>query len=109
MKILTICGSLRFSDEMKRMAFELAAIRGYNVLSCMYNEDHLELSPEMCDNLSKAHFKKIDLSDVVYIMDVDGYIGESTMKEIEYAKSRGKDLLFYSDEKQEAEPGSLKQ
>ena len=42
-------------------------------------------------------------------MDVDGYLGEATKKEIEYAKSRGKGLLFYSDEKQEAEPGSLKQ
>lgn len=39
------------------------------------------------------HFKKIDISDVIYVVNVNGYIGESTKKEIEYAKSLKNEIL----------------
>ena len=39
------------------------------------------------------NYKKIDISDAIYVVNVDGYIGTSTKKEIEYAKSLNKEIF----------------
>lgn len=44
--------------------------------------------------LGKLHRAKIDLSDVIFVVNVDGYIGESTRGEIEYAKQKGKEIMY---------------
>ena len=40
------------------------------------------------------HKQKIDMSDEIYVINVEGYIGESTKNEIEYAKARGKRISY---------------
>lgn len=97
MEIVTICGSMKFSTEMKKVAFELESTYGYNVLQCVYNELNKEIDSEMFEKLKRAHYSKIDLSDIIYVVDVDGYIGESVKNEIEYAKNHHKKILFYSE------------
>ena len=97
MKTVTICGSMRFSDEMKRIAFLLESRFGFNVLQCTYNESGLELTPQMLERLEHAHLRKIDLSDFVYIVDVDHYIGDSVRMEIAYAEARHKPVLYHSE------------
>lgn len=96
MKTVTICGSMKFSEEMKRIAFELESIRGYNVLQCTYNDLNIEITPKMFDNLKQSHFRKIDMSDTIYVVDINGYIGNSVKQEIEYAKNHHKEILFHS-------------
>ena len=49
MKTVTICGSLRFAEEMKNIAFELEAVKGCNVLQCVYNNQNMEITAEMVD------------------------------------------------------------
>lgn len=44
--------------------------------------------------LSELHRIKIDLSDAIFVVNVDGYIGESVKKEIEYAKEKGKEIIY---------------
>ena len=44
----------------------------------------------------KGTGKRIKLSDAILVIDIDNYIGESTKKEIEYAKSLGKEIIYYS-------------
>ena len=44
--------------------------------------------------LDEMHKQKIDMSDEIYVINIGGYIGESTKKEIEYAKSRGKKISY---------------
>ena len=44
--------------------------------------------------LSKLHFEKIKISDAIYVVNVNGYIGEATKKEIEFAKSLNKEILY---------------
>ena len=39
---------------------------------------------------------KIDISDGIYVMDIDGYIGESVRKEIEYAQNHNKEIIYHS-------------
>lgn len=95
MKTYTICGSMRFDKEMKKIAYELESCKGYNILQCVYNEENVVTSEEERLRLADAHYRKIDLSDGIYVVNIDGYIGESVKKEIEYAKAQGKEVLYY--------------
>lgn len=96
MKTVTICGSMRFSEEMKRIAIELEMQYGFNMLQCTYNPQKIIISDVEKDAIVSAHLKKIDLSDAIYVLDVDGYIGESVKEEIEYAKSKRKEVIFHT-------------
>ncbi len=97
MKTYTICGSMRFEKEMQEIAFELEVKRGYNILQCVYNTANTDVTEKELNALSVAHHKKIDMSDGIYVVNIDGYIGESVSKEIEYAKRMGKEVLYYCE------------
>lgn len=57
-----------------------------------------EISNEQKRVLDALHLCKIDLADRVLIVNPGGYIGESTSREIEYARATGKPVSFtYSD------------
>ena len=47
--------------------------------------------------LKEAHFKRIEFSDAILVVNVDNYIGDSTNLEIEYAKKLGKEIIYYTD------------
>ena len=93
MKTLTICGSMRFEQEMKEIAFLLETQKGFNILQCIYTDR--EVSEEEKKMLAAAHYRKIDLSDGIYVVNIGGYIGTSVAAEIEYARKLGKDILYY--------------
>lgn len=95
MKTYTICGSMRFDKEMKKIAYELEIRKGYNILQCVYCEDNVVLTGEELSKLSEAHYRKIDLRDGIYVVNIDGYIGLSVKKEIEYVESLGKEVLYH--------------
>ena len=94
MKIVTICGSMRFENEMKKIAFVLETQYDMCVLQCVYNEEKLELCENDIAVLNLAHYKKIEISDAIYVVNVNGYNGKSTSKEIEYAKKMGKEVMY---------------
>ncbi len=48
--------------------------------------------------LDYVHMKKIELSDVVFVLDVGGYIGESTAREIQLSTALGKVVRYLSKE-----------
>lgn len=96
MKTVTICGSMRFEKQMRRIALELEIKKGWNVLQCTYNEPDTVLSECDVTAIAKAHRRKIDLSDAIYVVDIGGYIGESVKQEIQYAREQGKEVLRYS-------------
>lgn len=96
MKTVTICGSMKCKKEMRQIAFELESLKGYNVLQCVYNDQNREVTPEMFENLRQAHFAKIDLSDMIYVVDPGGYFGDAVKQEITYARSHHKEVVFHS-------------
>ena len=51
-------------------------------------------TPEQKNILDALHLRKIDLADRVLIVNPGGYVGESTRREIEYAKAAGKPVMF---------------
>ncbi len=95
MKTYTICGSMRFAEKMKEIALFLEIEKGYNILQCIYVDNKFTLSNDDIKKLEIAHYKKIDISDGIYVVNVNGYIGESVRREIEYAKKYQKDILYY--------------
>ncbi len=94
MKTLTICGSMRFAAEMREIAYRLEMEKGYNVLQCVYGDGKMPTAEER-ERLAAAHFRKIDLSDGIYVVNIGGYIGESVRNEIAYAQRCGKEVLFH--------------
>ena len=94
MKILTICGSMRFAEQMPLIADKLELEKGYCVLQPMYCRGR-NLTADQLKALTAAHYKKIDISDGVYIVNIGGYVGQSVAAEIEYARVRGKQIIYH--------------
>lgn len=93
-KIITICGSLKFKNKMMEMAIKLE-LEGNVVLTPIYpiTDDNVYNKKEII-MLEKMHKEKINLSDAIFVVNVDGYIGESTKSEIEYAKEHNKEIIY---------------
>lgn len=93
-KIVTLCGSIKFWNKMQEINEKLSLENEYVVIGltpCVTNRNFTEHDKEL---LGKLHKAKIDLSDAIFVVNVDGYIGESTKGEIEYAKQRGKEIMY---------------
>ena len=67
----------------------------YNILQCVYCEDNIVPTEDELLKLEDAHYRKIDLSDGIYVVNMDGYIGTSVKKEIEYAEGHGKEVVYH--------------
>lgn len=104
--IITLCGSTRFKKEFLNVQKSLT-LQGYVVISVGLfahsgDDEVWEGMPE--DTVTKTkimlddmHKQKIDMADEIYVIDVDGYIGESTKSEIDYAFVHGKPIHYYSN------------
>ena len=97
MKIITLCGSLKFQKEMMIVA-EKMALEGDCILTPVYPTiENLKRSEEQLQKLKEEHFKRIELSDAILVINVNNYIGNSTSLEIQYAKDLGKEIIYYTD------------
>lgn len=100
-KVITLCGSTKFKDEFIKASRDLT-IKGNIVISVGlfghadgdYNTIIDEKSKEMLDDM---HKRKIDMADEIFVINANGYIGESTRSEIEYALETGK-IVRYLEE-----------
>jgi len=94
-KVVTMCGSLKFQEQLMMESARLE-LEGFCVLSVIYPSKAKALYTENEIALfRKMHFKKIDMSDAIFVVNVGGYLGDSTQQEIAYAKSNGKEILYY--------------
>ncbi len=98
MKVITLCGSTKFKEEFERVNAQLT-LQGHVVISLGFFEqsEGIDITEEQVKLFEKIHLKKIDLSNEIYVIDVNGYIGESTRNEIIYAKQTGKAVSYYSE------------
>lgn len=97
MKIITLCGSLKFQKEMMIVA-EKMALEGDCILTPVYPTiENLKRSEEQLQKLKEEHFKRIELSDAILVINVNNYIGNNTSLEIQYAKELGKEIIYYTD------------
>lgn len=93
-KIVCLCGSTRFKDQFKE-AYLNESLKGHIVLTVSCFRDEYELSQEEKERVDGLHLDRIRLSDDVLFINVDGYIGESSKKELAFAKELGKVIRFW--------------
>jgi hypothetical protein len=106
-KIVCLCGSTRFYKQFMEQNYR-ETMAGKIVLSVGFyshadNEVHGEsigITPEQKVELDELHKRKIDLADEILVLNVGGYIGESTGSEIEYAQNHGKGIRYLEEVKQ---------
>lgn len=101
-EIVCLCGSTRFYDEFQRANYELT-MEGKIVLtvgfyphSPTHGEGVGHDSPEKV-RLDELHKRKIDLADRVHVINVGGYVGDSTRSEVTYAKLLGKPVTWLEE------------
>ncbi|WP_029136583.1 hypothetical protein [Nakamurella lactea] len=98
-EIVCICGSTRFVAEMLAANRDLT-FAGVIVVApgvFLRTEDHEAdevITHEQKAALDALHLRKIDLADRVLVVNLGGYIGESTSREIAYAQATGKPISF---------------
>ena len=102
-KVITLCGSTRFKNEFmeaqKRLTLEgnivisvgLFGHSGDQEVWDGMDEGTLTKTKEMLDDM---HKRKIDMADEIFVINVGGYIGDSTKSEIIYAKEHGKRIRY---------------
>lgn len=105
-KVITLCGSTRFKEQFmeaqKRLTLEgnivisvgLFGHAGDQEVWDGMDEGTLSKTKEMLDDM---HKRKIDMADEIYVINVGGYIGDSTRSEIQYAEEHGKRIRYYEN------------
>lgn len=79
---------------------EKMELQGNCMLVPIYNPSKSskdDFTEEEALTLEKIHKERIKLADAILVVNVDGYIGNSTKNEIEFAKSLDKDIIYYTD------------
>ena len=93
--IITLCGSIKFKDQFikvkEKLTLEGNIVLTPNFFNNIKKEEIDEGTKKMLDEM---HRQKMDMSDEIYIINFEGYIGESTKAEIEYAKTKGKKISY---------------
>lgn len=96
MKVITICGSTRFKEQFleqqKRLTLEGNVVISVGLFG--HSGDEEVWKPGMKEMLDKMHLQKIDMADEIFVINVGGYIGESTKREIAHAEQSGKPVRY---------------
>ena len=101
-KIVCLCGSTRFIAEMACLMWVLERDEGYICLGMhLLPDDYPGVQPDHMaehegrkEHFDELHKRKIDLADEVLVLNIGGYIGESTQSEIDYTIAHGKPVKY---------------
>lgn len=107
--IVCLCGSTRFTGEMLVKQWELTKQGNIVVSWCALPDSYFECEDKthigdqegVKTIVDDVHKRKIALCDEVFVLNIDGYIGESTRSEIDYAKKIGKPIKYWQALKKE--------
>ena len=102
--IITLCGSTKFKEDFLEMQKQLT-MDDHIVLSVglFAHADEIELTAEQKIRLDNLHKQKINMSDAIFVINRDGYIGESTYGEIDWARRMNKEVYFLENPTPEEE------
>jgi hypothetical protein len=96
-RVVCLCGSTRFTDAYIA-AYASESDAGRIVLTVSRLTPVRDVAPDVKAKRDDLHLRKIDLADEVLVLDVGGYIGESTRNEIAHATRTGKPIRYLSQE-----------
>lgn len=97
--VVCLCGSTRFADEFnrqrKRLTYDGQIVLSIEIITTQARaDDPQHADPALKARLDELHLRKIDLADYILVLNVGGYIGESTRSEIAYAQAHGKPVRY---------------
>ena len=99
-KIIALCGDTRFKkqilEQQKRLTLE-----GNVVISDVFGHscDDKVCEPDVKEIQSQPNLQKIDMADEIFVINIDGYIGEITQREIDYATRLSKLVRYLEHNK----------
>lgn len=99
-RIITLCGSTKFRDEFiaeqKRLTLEGNIVISVGLFGHSGDDEvWSENTKEMLDDM---HKRKIDLADEIFVINPGGYLGQSTISEIEYAIKTNKPVKYLDND-----------
>ncbi len=103
---ITLCGSTRFKSVFEEWNHKLA-VAGHTIYSLSIfareesdvgKESNITITDEEKVTLDLVHLDKILNSDAIVVIDVNGYTGFSTKREIEWARMQRKFIYFITKE-----------
>ena len=85
-KIITLCGSTKFKNKFEEINMKLT-LEGKIILlpGCYVHTNNIIITDIQKEKLDLLHKEKILMSDCIYVINEDNYIGSSTKSEIEFA------------------------
>ena len=100
-KVVTLCGSTRFKEQymevQKRLTLDGCIVISVGLFGHSGDDEVWKHgTKEMLDDM---HLRKIDMADEIFVINVGGYIGESTKREIAYAEKTGKKVNYLENDK----------
>lgn len=105
-KVITLCGSTRFKnaflEAQKKLTLEGNIVISVGLFGHAGDSEVWEGMPEDALTRTKImlddmHKRKIDMADEIFVINVGGYIGQSTASEIAYARSTGKTVRYLEE------------
>lgn len=109
---ITLCGSTRFETQFRNWNHWLA-LRGHSVYSLSVfareekdvdKEGKITINESEKATLDLVHLDKILNSDAIVVVDVDGYTGFSTQREIHWARMQGKKVYWITSWRRDRNP-----
>ena len=95
-KVVTLCGSTRFKEQFmetqKRLTLDGCIVISVGLFGHSGDDDVWK--PGVKEMLDDMHLRKIDMADEIFVINVGGYISESTKREIAYAEQKGKKVNY---------------
>jgi hypothetical protein len=108
-KIITLCGPTRFTSEMLKEAWRLTItgviVIHWNILESKEAFSHgaEAAGGNVKDVVDALYLHKVAMADEVRVINVGGYIGESTRAELRHARKLGKPITWLESDKVDKE------
>ena len=93
-KVITLCGSTKFKDEFEKIQKELTLKENIVISVGLFGHSGDTITSEEKIMLDDMHRRKIDMADEIFVINKNGYIGQSTRSEINYANLTGKMICY---------------
>ena len=97
-KIITLCGSTKFKYSFEKLNCILTLNNKIIIQpGCFMHHDKINITNEQKINLDVLHKEKIKMSDCIFVVNYNNYIGDSTKSEIEYTNELNKPVYYMFD------------
>lgn len=98
-KVITICGSSKFKGAILGVTQRLT-LQGHIVINhgFFHHQDMVPITDKQKKDLDDLMFRKIDISDRIHVVNINGYMGTTTVAAVEYARAKDKTVTFEEPE-----------